>query len=57
MEKLGGAYEIKSVPDELQIIQRGANPAHFEIVPRQPMTLSRFIQLLREIVVEGPKEP
>lgn len=45
VERFGGAREVVSVPDELQIIQRG-KPGHYEIVPRQPMMLERYQQLL-----------
>jgi RHS repeat-associated protein len=56
VERFGGAFEIKYLPPELQLIQRGIDVGHFEIVPRQPMSVSRYLELLREIVVEGPKE-
>jgi hypothetical protein len=56
--KNGGAYEIKYLPDTLKIIQRGTKPGHFEIVPREPglLTPARFIEFLRKIITEGPKE-
>jgi RHS repeat-associated protein len=59
LERFGEVYEIKLIPPELQIIQRGMNASHYEIVPRQPMTLERFQQLLRSVVtklVETPEE-
>jgi RHS repeat-associated protein len=34
----GGAYRVESVPDELQIRPQGG-PGHYEIIPREPMTL------------------
>lgn len=46
----GQAYKIESIPDGLQIIQRGNNPMHFEIVPSTPMSLSQFQNLLNQIV-------
>jgi hypothetical protein len=57
VEQFGGAYEIKFMPPELQAIQRGIKPGHFEIVPRQPMSLGRFVELLRDVVVESVKKP
>jgi hypothetical protein len=56
VERFGGAYEIKLLPPELQAVQQGANAGHFEIVPRQQMSLSRFVELLRSIVTEPFKE-
>jgi RHS repeat-associated protein len=52
LERFGEVYEIKLVPPELQIIQRGMNASHYEIVPRQPMTLERFNELLRSVVTK-----
>jgi len=57
VERFGGAHEIKFMPPELQAIQHGGDAGHFEIVPRQPMTVPRYIELLRKIVVEAVKEP
>jgi hypothetical protein len=48
----GGAQRIKSIPDGLQIIQRGNRMEHFEIVPKQPMEIERFQQLLGQVVFE-----
>ena len=50
LEQFGGAYKIEYLPDGLQIIQRGRNPAHFEIVPSYPMTLEEFQELLNQII-------
>jgi hypothetical protein len=48
----GGASRVKSIPPELQIIQRGAHDTHFEAVPKQPMTPERYQDLARQIVLE-----
>ena len=53
MKKFGGAFQVKSIPDQLQIIQRGARPSHFEIVPKAPMRLDVFNDLLKKVVL-GP---
>jgi hypothetical protein len=57
VEQFGGAYEVKLIPPELQAIPRGVNSGHFEIVPRQPMSLGRYLELLGDIVVESVKKP
>ena len=56
VDKFGGAYEIESIPDELQIIQRGGRPEHFEIVPKEPMPLEQFQELLNQIIA-NPYNP
>jgi hypothetical protein len=56
LEKFGGAYQVESVPPELEVIQRGANPNHYEIVPRQAMTLERYKELLSQVkLTPAPK--
>jgi RHS repeat-associated protein len=54
--RFGGAYEIQSLPPELMVKQVGLDPGHFEIVPREPMTIERFFELLGKIEIEGPKD-
>ena len=49
LERFGGAQQIKHLPEGLQIIQRGKNPSHFEIVPTQPTELEHFQQLLNKV--------
>ena len=49
MEQFGGAYKVESIPRELDIIQRGKDLDHFEIVPREAMTLERFKELLQQV--------
>ena len=49
VEKFGGAYRVERLPEELQIIQRGTDPSHYEIVPKNPMPLERFVQLVKEV--------
>jgi hypothetical protein len=48
----GGAYRVKSIPAELQIVQRGVRDTHFEVVPRQPMTPQRYEELVQQIILE-----
>jgi RHS repeat-associated protein len=53
VEKFGGAYRVESIPDQLKIIQRGVNPGHFEIVPKSPMPLEKYIELLKQVVLKA----
>ena len=46
LEKYGGARQVMAIPNELELVQRGANPNHYEIAPRQPMTLEKYQGLL-----------
>ena len=55
VEKFGGAYKVESVPEELEIIQRGGNPNHYEIAPRQPMTMEHYQELLSQVKLVPPK--
>src|SRR5205807_9738939 len=47
---------VKLLPPELTTKPWGQQ-GHFEVVPREPMSVPRFFQLLREIVTEAVKEP
>jgi|GEM_PF-3980431 len=49
IDKFGGAYEITSMPEELQIIQRGKDQSHFEIVPKEEMSKEKFQGFLNKI--------
>jgi len=51
VERVGGAHQIMSIPDGLEIIQRGARASHYEIVPSRPMTVEQFQSLLNRIEV------
>ena len=48
VERFGGANEIdqSTVPEELKIEQRGMRPEHYEIMPREPITMERYQELL-----------
>ena len=46
----GTPYKIIDLPEGLDIIQRGVNPSHFEIVPNQPMPLAQYQDLLSQII-------
>src|SRR4051812_41120611 len=47
--RFGGAPRVPCVPPELRIVQIGANPSHYEIVPAQPMTLDEYEEALNKI--------
>jgi RHS repeat-associated protein len=49
LAKYGGAHEVESIPPELQIVQRGGDPNHYQIEPRQAMTVERFQELLKQV--------
>jgi hypothetical protein len=49
LARFGGASQIRSLPKGLKIIQRGADPSHFEVVPARPMTPSEYQNLLHRI--------
>jgi hypothetical protein len=46
---------MTSMPPELEVIQRGGNLNHYEIAPRQPMTLVRYQELLDKVKVTPVK--
>lgn len=50
VKKFGGAYKIEYLPEGLKIIQRGSRPEHFEIVPKDPMSLEQYQTLLNMII-------
>jgi hypothetical protein len=47
--KFGGAFRVTSIPPELKIVQRRERLVHFEIMPRVPMEVSRYTELLKLI--------
>lgn len=50
--RFGGASRVRSIPDELQIVQRGKRDTHFEVLPEEPMTPDRYQELVRRIELE-----
>jgi hypothetical protein len=51
LDRFGGAHQVANVPESLQVVQRGRNPHHYEIVPAAPMTLDEYQQALDQIVL------
>ena len=47
--KFGDVYKLESIPEGLNIIQRGARLEHFEIVPAYEMPVDQFQNLLNQI--------
>ena len=52
LARFGGAKKIVSIPDELQVIQRGKRATHFEVVPKTAVTPERFQELVNQIEIE-----
>ena len=46
----GTPHKIVDLPEGLDIIQRGVNPSHYEIVPSQPVPFSQYQDLLSQII-------
>jgi hypothetical protein len=51
LERFGGPHLVTNLPPELQVIQRGRDPTHFEIVPAHPMPLPEYEEALGKIVL------
>jgi hypothetical protein len=51
LDRFGGPHRVTNLPTELQIVQRGHDPTHFEIVPVQPMTFKEYEDALGRIVL------
>ena len=49
LDRFGGAYLLGPLPDELQYVQIGKDPHHFEVIPIVPISLERFEELLERI--------
>ena len=45
----GAPHLVKSIPDELEIVQQGRRPGHHEIRPKVEMPVERFEKLLRQV--------
>ena len=51
----GGAYQVQSMPKELNLVQVGKDAGHYEIVPANPMPMSTYQSYLNSIVTEQYK--
>ncbi|GHT12370.1 hypothetical protein FACS1894170_07120 [Planctomycetales bacterium] len=52
VKKFGGAFKVKNIPDELQIMQRGKDLGHYEIVPKEAMPVEKYRELLKQVILE-----
>jgi hypothetical protein len=50
LDRFGGAYRIKSLPEGLGIAQRGPDLGHFEIVSTRQMDEAEYLNLLKKVV-------
>jgi hypothetical protein len=50
--KHGVPHRVKSIPDELEIVQQGRRPGHHEIRPKVEMPVERFEELLKQVALE-----
>jgi hypothetical protein len=50
--KHGVPHRVKSIPDELEIVQMGKRPGHHELRPKIEMPVDRFEELLKQVVME-----
>lgn len=48
----GIPHQVKLIPDELIIVQQGRRAGHHELRPRIEMTVERFEDLLKQVVLE-----
>lgn len=49
--RFGAAYTVESFPEGLKIQQRGRDPGHYELMPAEPMTFERYVELLKQVVL------
>ncbi|MBY0525774.1 MAG: hypothetical protein K2R98_20445 [Gemmataceae bacterium] len=52
IDGFGTAPRIKSIPDELHIVQQGKDPGHYAISPKEAMTPEHFQELLDQVEFE-----
>jgi len=48
----GVPHRVKSIPDELEIVQQGRRSGHHELRPKVEMPVDRFEELLRQVELE-----
>jgi hypothetical protein len=51
VERFGGAYRVESIPEGLKMQQRGRDPGHYELMPAEPMSFERYVELLQQVVL------
>ena len=50
--KHGVPHRVKSIPDDLEIVQLGRRPGHHELRPKVEIPVERFEDLLKQVVLE-----
>ena len=56
VEQFGGAYRVGFIPEGLKIQQRGRDPGHYELMPAAPMSLERYVELLKQVILRSIQE-
>ena|SRR5438128_4200059 len=51
LDRFGGPHRVTNVPKELDIIQVGKDPNHYEIVASYPMSLAEYQAALNRIIL------
>ena len=51
MERFGGAYRVESIPEGLKMQQRGRELGHYELMPAEPISFQRYVELLKQVVL------
>ncbi len=49
----GVPHRVLSIPDELEIVQQGRRPEHYELRPKFEMPVERFEELLGQVVLKA----
>jgi hypothetical protein len=49
LERFDGAFEIISIPPELEIVHTAGT--HFELAPREAMSFERYQELLHQVTI------
>ena len=51
VERFGEAYTVESIPAGLKMQQRGRDPGHYELMPAEPISVERYVELLQQVVL------
>lgn len=56
VERFGGAYRVESIPEGLKMQQRGRDSGHYELMPAEPISFERYVELLKHAVLRPVQE-
>ena len=56
VERFGGAYRMEAIPEGLKMQQRGRDPGHYELMPAEPISFERYVELLKQVVLHPVQE-